>query len=940
MSQPSNPASTRERFNISRLAIAYPWLTIGFWIAITVAGIFAFSSLKYALFPDITFPVVVVSASAPLETALDTEANLTQPIEQQLQSIPGLDGFSSSTYPGRSAVNVSFEVGTDLETSRRSVETKLKTLKLPEGATFKVIPLNLNESAAISYAIESRSKDVAELTKITNDQIIPAIARLPGVLKVGLLGLSPFEGNDLALGGQGAIAPSTGSPSAQSGQTSPQSSPSPSAPPTSDALLYPSKVRFNGADALAIQIIKRGDANTLDVVSRVEKAVQQVQSKLPDVQIILAATQADYIREATHATVEALVLAVILSVIVIFPFLWNWQATIISALAIPTSLLGTFIVMAICGFNLETITLLALALIIGIIVDDAIVDVENIARHLETGEPPKQAAISATNEIGLTVTAATLTIVAVFLPVGLMGGVIGQFFKPFGITVSAAVITSLLVARTLSPLLAVYWLKPSAHRSEQRQPGRFIRIYQAVLAWSLRHRYLVSGLAVLSLILGVGLIPMIPKGFIPKLDRGEFNITYTAPLPVIPAAFNPQLGGGDVPMARLYEGTAESRTPDGDRPTPDTRYPTPDTPYPNPLDNSLAVAEKLETAVRRSPDVQSLFTIVGSRWGEPNKGVLYVKLKGDRAHTTAEVQEQFRQQLPKLAGVTTSIEDIQFVDTGGEKPVKIVLQGDDLKALYRTAAAIKTRLQSIPGFVDITATNGVTSGTITEIERADGQRVASVTANLTQALSVGDATDQAVAIAQSLLPPGVSIDLGGDSARIGEILGSFGVTLGLSVLCILLVLILLFRSWTDPLVIAFSLPLSLAGAMLALLVAQSEFGMISVIGIIFLMGLTNKNAILIVDYINQLRRSGMARRSAILEAGPIRLRPILMTTAATILGMLPIALGLGAGAELRAPMAITIIGGLVASTLLSLIVVPVIYDLLDDLKHLGKQSKR
>ena len=857
MLKPTRNTSLGELFNISRLAIRYPWLTMGFWLAVSVAGLLAFSSLKYALFPDITYPVVVVQASAPIHTALETEAQLTIPLEQRLGSLKGLDEVRSSTYPGASAISLSFQVGTNLEESNVLVQGALRQLTLLKGATFKVIPFNLNESAVASYAIQSSTHTLSQLTQIARVQIVPTIARLPGVFKVELLGVpSPAPHPKVAAGG---VALSEGA----------------------------EVVRFNGQDALAFQVIKRGNANTLEVVSQVEKAMQQMRSTLPNVQLTLARTPRDYISEAVQATCEALALAVALSVLVIFPFLWNWQATLISALAIPTSLLGTFIVMATFGFNLETITLLALALVIGIIVDDAIVDVENIVRHLENGKSPHQAAISATNEIGLTVTAATLTIVAVFLPVGLMGGVVGQFFKPFGLTVSAAVITSLLVARTLSPLLAVYWLKPTPSRSKKHIWGGFVQTYQDVLRWSLSHRWLVVGLAVLSFVVGLALIPLVPKGFIPQLDRGEFNVVYTAPE------------------------TTSSR-------------------------ESSEIAQKLESALRRSPAVKTVFTIVGSRQGEPNKGSLYVKLNSDRQLRTSELQEQFRHSLPAIPNVATSVEDIQFVDTGSEKPLQIALKGNDPKALNLAAKAIKARIQNLPGFADVTATGEADSGgTINQIEHLDHRRVAYVSANLRNGLALGDATNQVLAQANAMiLPPFISLDLGGDSARIDEVASSFGATLGLSVLCILLVLIMLFKSWVEPVAIIFSLPLSLAGAMLALLVTRSEFGIISAIGIIFLLGLTNKNAILLVDYIKRLRRSGLTRESALLKAGPLRLRPILMTTAATILGMLPIALGIGAGSELRSPMAVAIIGGLVASTLLSLIVVPVVYTLLDDLQSL------
>ena len=884
--------SARELFNISKLAIQFSWLTVSFWIAVTVAGVLAFSSLKYALFPDITFPVVVVNATAPLTTALDTEAKLTQPLEERLRKLKGLEKIRSSTYPSQTAVALSFAVGTNLETSTKEVETALKQLTLPQGATSKIIPLNLNESAAISYAIESPTRNLTDLTKLAKDEIVSAIAKLPGVLKVSLLGSASATPPLNPLNTSAAI-------------------------PQAGATL----VRFNGQDALAFQVIKRGSANTLEVVSRVEKEVQRLRSSLKDVKLTLAATQAEYIRRATQSTIDALLEAVLLSIVVIFPFLWNWRATLISALAIPTSLLATFIVMAIFGFNLETITLLALALVIGSIVDDAIVDVENIMRHVEDGETPRQAALLATNEIGLTVTAATLTAVAVFLPIGLMGGVIGQFFKPFGITVSAAMLASMLVARTLSPVLAIYWLKPKSSLSERREAKiwvAFTQSYRNLLSWSLNHRKIVIGLAVLSFIAGIALIPLIPKGFIPKLDRGEFNIAYTAPLPSIPDLGRGGQGG---------QGGQESDIPNPQSPILRLRS----VQVPNPLNDSLEVAKKLEEVVRKSPAVETVFTTVGSREGEPNKGILYVKLKKDRTITTAELQDQFRSSLPALSGVTTSVEDIQFVDSGGQKPLQIALRGNDLQALSKAVKAIKERIQRLPGFADVTVTGETNAqGTVFQIERLNNQRVAYVSGNLGKDLSLGDATDKVVAEAKAVLPPNVSLNLGGDSASQGEVFSSFGSTLALSVLCIVIVLILLFKSWVDPLVIGVSLPLALVGAMLALLITKSDFGMISLIGFVFLLGLANKNAILLVDYINQLRNAGLDRTEAILNTGLVRLRPIMMTTASTILGMLPIALGFGAGSELRSPMAVAIAGGLVTSTILSLIVVPVVYAILDD----------
>jgi multidrug efflux pump subunit AcrB len=473
-------SNVRARFNVSRWALKYPWLTVGVWLVVSVAGIFGFTQLKYNLFPDVAFPVVVVTASFPSIDAEETERSLTIPLEKQLNALENVEKIRASSYPGQIAVSLSFGVGTDLEADGKRVEAMIQKIKFPKGTETKVSLINLNESAAITYAIVGKSPE--NLAPVARTRIVSALEKLPGVLKVTLLG---------------------------------------------DPEAKKTLVIFDNKQALAVQVVKRGQANTLEVVSAVETEVQRLQKELPNLKLVLATNQATYIHEATQATIDALALAVALSVIVIYPFLRNWRATIISALAIPTSLLGTFIVMAWAGFALETITLLALALVIGIIVDDAIVDVENIARHLEDGEPPEQAAISATNEIGLTVTAATLTIVAVFLPVGLMGGTLGQFFRPFGLTISAAVITSLLVARTLSPLLAARWLKPTPKQTEAKF---LVKPYRQALAWSLGHRWLTLGIALLGFLGGLALIPLIPKGFIPHLDRGELNINYTAPL--------------------------------------------------------------------------------------------------------------------------------------------------------------------------------------------------------------------------------------------------------------------------------------------------------------------------------------------------------------------------------------------------------------------------
>ncbi|NJN20369.1 MAG: efflux RND transporter permease subunit [Leptolyngbya sp. RL_3_1] len=908
--------SFRDRFNLSRLAIQHGWLTICCWLAIAVAGLFAFSTLKYALFPDITFPVVVVNASIPLVTTLESEAELTVPLEAQLQSLAGLSKLTSTTTAGRSVISLSFDVGADLAAATTAAETAIAQADLPAETDFDVIPLNLNEAAAVTYALSSDDLTLEALADVAEAEILPPLRQIDGVLRADLLGAGTRSVATQPDSAQGFLA---------------------------DLQNPPTLIRFDRQAALAVQVVKQGNANTLDVVDRVETAIQQLQKDLPEITLTLALTQADYIQAATQATIDSLLGAIAIAVLVIFGFLRSWRATLITALAIPLSLLGTSIVMAVYGFNLETITLLALALVIGIIVDDAIVEIENIVRHMEQGASPRQAALIATEEIGLTVSASTLTIVAVFLPVAFMGGTVGQFFKPFGLTISAAVLISLLVARTLSPVLAVYWLRvqpsPGAGAQpggEQASPG-LEQVYSRLLHWSLYHRWAVVGVAIASLIAGLAIIPLIPQGFIPQLDRGEFYLNYTVPLPERPQPAVPDAAQGQNQVqGEQPEGRASSPQPPLDLgPLPGAEVAAvpmnvPVDPRAFILDQTLADAEALEAAALQLPEVVSVLTTVGGR-GQPNQGSLYIKLQTDRDRDTAAVQAQLRQDLPARDGIFTSVEDVQFVDVGDEKPLQVVLLGADLAALQQAAAEIKADLDGRPGFADVRISGEAnTADETVEINRQNGTRVATISANLDQGKALGDATQEAVAIAQAIIPPDIQIELGGYSARSDEVLGSFGRTLVFAVICMLAVLLIPFGRLLEPAVVGLSLPLSVVGAMLALLVTQSDFGMVSLLGLLFLLGLLDKNALLLMDYANQLRRAGLKRTDAILKTGLVRLRPILMTTASTVLGMTPIALGLGAGAELRQPMAVAIIGGLLTSTLLSLIVVPVLYSLLED----------
>ncbi len=804
----------------------------------------SFLGLKLALFPDISFPVVVVTAHSNEIDPLTNEQKVTVPIERRLQTIQGIAHLHSLSYPEFVELDMAFDVGADLDRRKTQVQDAIGGLTLPPGTTISVTPLNLNATAIVGYALVNPRRPLHELAAIAAKDVVPKLKAIPGVLDVQVLG------------GQ-----STG-PSA-------------------------SAFRYEGQRAIAVNVVKAANANTIDVAEACDDAVEALRAQLPEVELVRFSSQATYIREATRSTEEALLFAVLLAICVILPFLHDWRATAISAVAIPTSLLGTALVMRIFHFNLETITLLALALVVGVILDDAIVAVENIVRHIEAGETPLVAALNANKEIGLTLVAATLTIVAVFLPIGLMRGTLGQFFKPFGLTASAAVLFSLLAARTLSPTLAAAWLRRRGDANsggvDVNRTDRHAR-YREVLTWSLGHRGQVVIIAVVAFVAGLALIPFIPKGFIPHLDRGSFRVNFQTPL-----------------------GTS--------------------------LEDTASTAQTLEESIRQDPAVSAVYTAIGGRPNQSNTGVIDVHLRGDRRVKTIDVENAVRERLPVLDGVVTTVADVPFVGTDTSKPLQFALLNDDLERLRTVGRTFQHQLEKTPGFVDVTA-SGLSDGTpFSAIEHVDGRRAVQVTADLIPTLQLGDANDLVLRLAHKFLPKDVKLMFAGSSADVVNIFSDFALTLALSVVAIVVVLLILFRSWVDPLVISVSLPLSIVGALFALWITRADFGLISLMGVIFLFGLVNKNAILLVDRIEKLRKLGFARGEAILEAGTQRLRPIVMTTSATILGMLPIALGFGTGAELRAPMAVAIIGGLITSTLLSLIVVPVVYTLVDDVRH-------
>ncbi len=833
------PVTLRQRLNVSRLALAFPRATIAAWLLVGVAGLVAAWRLPVAMFPDIVFPVIVVVAEAPGLAGDAVARDVTVPLERRLLGVAGRGPLTVAERPGEVVATVPFDVGITLDAARDRVRAALADLRLPGNAALTIRPIDLNEAPVVTYAIAPLGPAAAAGAAGLAASLASRLAEVPGVARVVPLGLDP---------------------------------PPPGLPPT--------RVRLDGGAALALEVVKRAGTNTLDVARELHRIVSDAAAVMP-LRIVAVRAEGPFIREATGSTLEALWAAVALSVLVIYPFLRSLRATAISALAIPTSLVGTFLVMALAGFKFETITLLALALVIGIIVDDAIVDVENIARHLPQVTDPRTAALRATDEIGLTVTAATLTIAAVFVPVGLMGGVVGTFFRPFGLTISAAVLTSLVVARTLTPVLAARWLRAGVPHRPSRAWRRFSDGYRRLLERALRHPAVVLLAAAASFAGGIALVPLIPQGFIPVLDRGECVVRFALP-----------------PGSGLAAADAAAR---------------------------------LATRVGADPDVAIVLSVAGTATGDPDRGLLNVALRRDRRATTGVVEQRLRAALASETSVRTSVENVPIIAVASAQPLEIALTSDDPAALSGAAQRVMGHIAGWRGVADVSVEGAGPAGDGSWLRR-DGRPAAIVRGNLAGDATLGAVADRVAVEVPPLLPPGVHLALAGESAQAADVFGHFTLALGLAVGGVLLVLLLLFRSWQDPVAITIALPLSAVGAMLGLFVARSDFGIVSLLGLVFLTGLVNKNAIILVDRINQLRAGGLARDAAILEAGPVRLRPIVMTTAAAVLGMTPIALGFGAGAELRAPMAVAIIGGLLTSTVLSLVVVPVVYQLLDRLR--------
>jgi HAE1 family hydrophobic/amphiphilic exporter-1 len=1005
---------------LAEVSIKRPVFTTMMMMAIVVFGVVMYSRLSVDLFPKVDFPIVTVTVVYPGADPETMETKVADVIEEAVNSLSGIDQLRSTSLESVAQVFVQFNLDVDLDVAAQDVRDRVASIQrdLPAGAEPPVVEkLDLGAAPIMQLAV-SGTADELTLAKYTEDVLKPGLERINGVGQIELIGSREREAHVWIdpdrLRTYGLTVPEVvqalrmqsidlpGGRVTRGGEelvvrTNAQASTVEELENVVIATLNGAIIRVrdvaevedsleerrsvaqvNGRNAIAVEIQKLSDANTVVVADAVRKELPRLEKLAPPgTKVEVLVDNSTNIRASIETVELDLILGAFLAVAIIFLFLRDWRATFISALALPTSVIGTFAFVKAMGFTLNMMTTLALSLSIGILIDDAIVVIENIVRHrTELKEGAREAAYKATAEIGLAVLATTMSIVAVFVPVAFMEGMVGQFFYEFGLTVAFAVLLSLFVSFTLTPMLSARMLT-GHHAGSGGLSGlieRFLtgldNAYRATIRWALKWRFVTMVLAVASLFGAGWLAGKLGAEFIPAEDRGQFQI-----------------------LVEMPTGTS--------------------------LDQAAEITFDLAEKAREVPGVLTTFATVGGGVQEKvNSAKIIVNLehKSKRAYTQEEAMALLRRKLAGKPGVLMSIEPLAMISGGGFRnaPVQYNLRGDNLEELEQLANQLADRLRQTPGFadVDITYRSGkpqidvdidrtraadlgiqamqiastvrtlvagevatefesegdrydvrvqlpeslrtstdviaraqvrtptgdlVEIGTLGEIRESTGpsqidrqarQRQITVLASL-ENKALGDALKEVEAFAKEIVPPHITTAVAGFGERMEESNKSMGVSMMLAIICIYMILASQFESFIHPLTIMVSLPFALIGAFGALYIGQMRLSIFAMIGFIMLMGLVTKNAILLVDFAVQLRQRGQGVAEALENAGATRLRPILMTTAAMVFGMVPVAIGHGDGGEVRAPMGMAVIGGLITSTFLTLIVVPVVYTFME-----------
>jgi len=1011
---------------LSDLSIRRPVLTWMVTLGLVVFGLVSFGDMGIDLFPRVEFPVITIVSVLPGADPETVESTVSDPIEEAVSTISAIKHLRSTSADSVSQVVVEFELEKDIDVAYQEVQAKLGAIRseLPEDVEDPVVEKFDIDASPIMAVVVSGDMPVRELTRVADKTIKERLQRVPNVGQVRLVGgrdrqiwlrldRAKLEGFDLSVqdvesalrtrhveipGGRLETGPNEFVVKTKAEFESAEQFAAmvvayrQGAPIRVRDLGYVddgieeerSLARLDGAGAIALLVRRQSGSNTVRVAQEVKAEIASLREELggSGIRLEIAQDMSVFIDQSVAEVEEAVLIGALLTILIVFVFLRNIRTTFITAIVIPTAVIAAFTLMSPLGFTLNMMTLLAFSLVIGVLNDDAIVVVENSSRHVEHGEAPKVAASNAMKEIGFAVLAMSMTLVAVFVPVAFMKGLVGRFFFQFALTITFAIIFSTYLALTLSPMLCGHMLK-------KPREGRLFRllesgfkwiegVYGATLRGALRLRWLVVLLAITAFV-GAGYIGRLLRvEFLPAEDQAEFNIKAKAPL-----------------------GASLART--------------------------NAVTAEIRNRIGNPPWLDYVFTTIGAdELKRVNEGTIYVKLtpKGQRPTSQDEVMRWVRQEVADMEGVKVSVERVPRVAGGGRKwaDVQLDVRGQDLDKLESICDAIIERMRSAGGYADIDTTYEkgkpevnvyvdraraadlgvsplVVASTVraliggedigrfraegdrydisvrlqaphrdtahaiellslrnnrgelirlrnvadvrveagpVQIDRYNRTRQITILANLNRDQKVlGEAVDELNRFVEEAdLPPGYSAGFAGMAEIMKESFENLVFALLLAVIVVYMVLAGQFESLMHPLTVMISVPLSVVGALGALVALDMTMSIFTMIGIIMLMGLVTKNAILLVDFTNMLRREkDLDCKAAVLAAGPIRLRPILMTTAGTILGMLPIALGTGAGSESRAPMAVAVIGGLATSTLLTLLVVPVVYTLFDDLRH-------
>ncbi len=1015
---------------LSNLSIKRPIFATVMMLALVTLGIFSYRRLAIDMFPDVEIPVVSVVTKFPGSSPETVEREVSKRIEEAVNPISGVKHVMSTSRESVSNVVIMFQLEVRINDAVQEVRAKIGAIRgnLPQGIEEPIIQkLDFAAFPVAFLAVRSERLSPRDLTTLVEKKVKRRFENLSGVGKIDLVGPSKREVNvnidplrleALGMGVDEVVAglqsenvnTPLGRLNRGGTEYSLRISGKPDAVEQFKTMVIArrggrpiplaevaqiqdgieeqrSLALVNGIPAIGLNILKQSGANTVGVVDRVKKEIEVLQKELPPGTTIEMVRDASImIRDSVRDVEETLILGGFLTILIVFCFLNSWRSTVITGLTLPISVISSFTVMNFLGMTLNVMTLMALSLAIGMLIDDAIVVRENIVRHLEKGEDHFAAAREGTSEIGLAVLATTMSVMAVFVPVAYMKGIVGRFFFQFGITVAFAVLVSLFVSFTLDPMLSSRWVDPDIERKGKRHLlarvldhfnhwfDRMADGYKVVIGWALYHRLIVLFVATLAFFGGLGLMSLLQMEFFPNFDQGEFQVNFKS-----------------APDASLEE--TQGR-----------------------------ISAVLET-LKKIPEVRHVYATIGARDQDTVRdGMVFVKLKErkERARNQEEIQRDLRERIEKIPGILPAI--VEAGRMGNEKPLTVNVRGEDITLLKKYAAELKEEIYKIPGIVDMEVTleqdipefrlvvdreRAVDAGLMTgdivrtvgalvggqavttyededgdavnvrvrlplalrqdptqverlrlavsrpnalpalvplgnvatygmsttpsEINRQDLTRQVVITGNLDN-LPLGTAVQKVEEAAKRLtLAPGYRVVFSGEAEDMAESFGYMAEALILAVIFVYLILAAQFESFIDPLAIMFSLPLSIVGMAGMLWATRGTINIMSLIGLIMLMGLVTKNAILLVDFTKTLRARGLNRREALITAGRTRLRPILMTTLAMMFGMLPLALALGQGAEMRAPMARAVIGGLITSTVLTLLVVPVVYTVLDDI---------